>query len=405
MAVETNDKIDEKTSSSWNKVFRFLAWLGGIFGAFFNPLVAPNLLWWPYDHWAEHPGWWLSFLFLLCLWFWVGGLAFVATVKFSRKFRFILAPILGLFFLTALIESGYHTVYFTRYFSQLDAIEQPPDPLYEVLDESSRRYRLRPGTQVNMPSERDGEQTVPVTINLLGMRDTKVRVSVNEKALRILFVGDSVTFGPKLPIEETFPQKTATLLENDLNREVQAFNFGIPGYNLPEIAQFRSIVPWEVIHPNLLVYAVCLNDAHLEEEIYDPATRSLVPRHRFSAVVWGIRSLVLGEERELGRLLDQVLEQSVADQQAPVVVLLPTAPYLRGIPEENANSDRKAAAFFRKHLAEKNVPVLDLLDAEWPQPVEENYLPGPDPAHFSTKGSRFVADRLVRFLETFLQKQ
>ncbi len=335
----------------------------------------------------------------------VTGLASLASSRVARPLRLfsltLLIPILSV----ALVESGYHTVYFTRYFHQLSDARGLADPLYEVLDDPPGLYRLKPGARADMPSPSGKNETATAIINRWGMRDTAFEIDTPENALRLLFVGDSVTFGPGLPFEETFPEKTAVLLSQKLKRPVKAFNFGVPGYNLPELARIRTILPWKDIRPDRVIYAVCLNDAQLDEESYDPATHALVPRHHSSAVLWLVSSLFRDRERELDRLLSQVLENTAVNHAWPIVVLLPSAPYLRGIPKEDALSDRAAATFFRKHLSEKNIETLDLLDLAWPKPVEKNYLAGaqgPDPAHFSARGSRFVAEKLAAFLETRL---
>src|SRR5690606_37609731 len=58
------------------------------------------------------------------------------------------------------------------------------------------------------------------------------------KRPRLLFLGDSFTYGLFVPSEETIPQQTAKLLGG------QAINAGVPGYSLAQVLIYaEKLIP------------------------------------------------------------------------------------------------------------------------------------------------------------------
>ena len=94
----------------------------------------------------------------------------------------------------------------------------------------TRGYTLRPGFR--------GETSlgVPIEINAQGLRSPAVAVPKQAGTLRVLVLGDSVTFGAGVREDETFSRQLETLLRGDLACPVEVVNAGVSGYGSVEEA-------------------------------------------------------------------------------------------------------------------------------------------------------------------------
>ena len=98
------------------------------------------------------------------------------------------------------------------------------------------------------PSLQRVYQGVSVSINELGLRDRDLEKK-KKGELRILLLGDSVTFGWGVPVETTFGRKLETLLAAKLGHPVRTVNSGVGGYNtVQEQAFIRTYI--DVIEPD-----------------------------------------------------------------------------------------------------------------------------------------------------------
>lgn len=114
-------------------------------------------------------------------------------------------------------------------------------------------WKLRPDHQGTW-----GE--VAVSINAKGLRGPEIPYERTPGSLRVLYLGDSVTFGYRLPTyESTFPHRIEERLEADFGVEVETINSGVGGYS-----------PWQELlfleteglryRPDLVVLSFVLND-------------------------------------------------------------------------------------------------------------------------------------------------
>ncbi len=112
---------------------------------------------------------------------------------------------------------------------------------------------------------------VPVRINNLGFRDPRDYLLVKTPStFRILFLGDSVTFGHSSVYEHTYPY----LLEQRLRQwrpdvDWQVWNAAVPGYNTSqELAHLKEIGPQ--FHPDLVIVGFFENDLVDNRELGEP---------------------------------------------------------------------------------------------------------------------------------------
>jgi lysophospholipase L1-like esterase len=102
---------------------------------------------------------------------------------------------------------------------------------------------------------------VPVQINSFGLRDVEIEVPKPADTVRVLVVGDSLTFGFGVELENTYLK----VLESELNatatrgRRFQVVNGGMDGTGLDRHLEFiRSRAPH--LQPDLVIVAISLND-------------------------------------------------------------------------------------------------------------------------------------------------
>jgi lysophospholipase L1-like esterase len=103
---------------------------------------------------------------------------------------------------------------------------------------------------------------VPVSFNRLGLRDRDRPLERAAGTIRIVALGDSVTFGLGVAEEDAYPRVTESLLDAARGATlppVEILNFGMPGYNtVHELAQLRET--GLAFRPDLVVLGLLYND-------------------------------------------------------------------------------------------------------------------------------------------------
>lgn len=131
-------------------------------------------------------------------------------------------------------------------------IARPPvTSLY--LADSTLGWRHRPGAV-------DWWEGVQVRINGKGLRGPELPYDKPDSATRLLYLGDSVTFGDKLPDDSlTYPYRVEAALHHRVARPVETINAGVSGYSpWQELAFLRD----EGLRydPDVVVVGFVLND-------------------------------------------------------------------------------------------------------------------------------------------------
>ncbi len=105
--------------------------------------------------------------------------------------------------------------------------------------------------------------------------------------VRLLCLGDSVTFGEGVRFEHTFPEITAELLNDkfgDSSLNVEAYNLGVGGYNTSQ-SEFLFNLLVEQLAPDVVVLGYFPNDPEPPLFEFDPMTQSVVRADR-PAEIW-----------------------------------------------------------------------------------------------------------------------
>ncbi|MFB3789508.1 MAG: SGNH/GDSL hydrolase family protein, partial [bacterium] len=99
----------------------------------------------------------------------------------------------------------------------------------------------------------------PVRINRHGLRGPDRNFQKREGVQRILFLGDSIPFGLRVPYDDTFPNMVEVAMNQGSGATVECINAGIPGYSTWQEYLFfeREACRYE---PDVVVLSFCLND-------------------------------------------------------------------------------------------------------------------------------------------------
>jgi lysophospholipase L1-like esterase len=126
----------------------------------------------------------------------------------------------------------------------------PISRTYKLAENKHLLYELLPNSRAKI----NGNDYI---INAFGFRDKKYRLRKTNR-MRILFVGDSVTYGWGISLDETYHKRLEKLL-NDKGYDVDVMGMGIPGYNI--VQEYHLIKDRALeFNPDILVLQIVPND-------------------------------------------------------------------------------------------------------------------------------------------------
>ncbi len=188
------------------------------------------------------------------------------------------------------------------------------DPELMVRRRGIHRYHPRLGWEPR-PWAQSSEEGIATTIGPLGHRITPTATSV-EGAVRVMFVGDSLTFGAGVSDEETF-----AFLLGEADGRYQVTNLAVEGYG-PGQSLLRMEEALDRSSADVVILGICLGndvaDVASAYHLYDES----IPKPRF---VLTAGELVL-EDRHVGRGWIRGLVDSsflLARAAAPVEAVAP----------------------------------------------------------------------------------
>jgi lysophospholipase L1-like esterase len=133
-----------------------------------------------------------------------------------------------------------------------DRVNGFPRRLYVATDDPHLPYTLRPGLTTML-------RGIPVHVNEFGLRGPAVSAVPAPGVHRVLALGDSATFGERLPAEEAFPAVLERELTARSRERWEVLNAGVQGYNTEdELAFLRS--RGLALRPETVVVGFNLND-------------------------------------------------------------------------------------------------------------------------------------------------
>jgi len=129
-----------------------------------------------------------------------------------------------------------------------------------LIEYTPRGRRLIPNSRILIKNHRISHRDIKMEINSLGFRDDELPDDKGRDELRILILGDSITWASYLPAEETFVERAEEYLRQSLpERSVEVINAGVGDIGLKEeiaILEERGLAA----RPDLVVVSFYLND-------------------------------------------------------------------------------------------------------------------------------------------------
>lgn len=153
------------------------------------------------------------------------------------------------------------------------------DPLGISYFEEAGKYHLdkEPDSVLvykHMPGLTRIYQGVEVSINERGLRD-RAPTKKREGELRLLLLGDSVTFGWGVPVAQTFSRRLEAILSLRLERPVRTVNAGVGSYNTVQEYAFLKKYAY-TIEPDIVSLLYVTNDIEPNYPPFNPwSKRSL----------------------------------------------------------------------------------------------------------------------------------
>lgn len=260
---------------------------------------------------------------------------------------------------------------------------------------------------VHAPNTQAHLMDVDVRINSDGLRDTE-HATARDDRYRIIFLGDSLTFGWGVEQGQTFK----TLLETALNRRypTEIINFGTGNYNSEQEVNL-FIEKGLKYRPDKVVVFYFINDA---EPTPRKASMAFLYHSRLVTLAWSrLHALEsnLGDRNNFYRTyyadlyrpdapgwkraqtaLRQLRDICAANGIELQVVLLPELHSLQQYPFSNEH------AVVTNYLSSIGVPVLDLAPQFADQSEPMGLWVAPDDAHPNALAHKLIAERAEDFI-------
>ena len=118
-------------------------------------------------------------------------------------------------------------------------------------------YKNRPNFRGHFPGQL--YSSIQINVNSLGFRDYEFKVNKDPGVYRILVLGDSITFGAGVTLEDTYVKQTERLLLDSNNQPYEVINAGVSGYHFEHYYLFikDNIAKFD---PDHIVIGFCIND-------------------------------------------------------------------------------------------------------------------------------------------------
>jgi len=183
------------------------------------------------------------------------GITSIKSEKKKKKFKKIFTGIavifLSVLFTLLVLELTLRVVY-PFSFHPGKSVFQAVTKLYRLSKNKNLVYELCPNSGLKLE-----ERGIEIKINGFGFRDKNYNLNKGDKK-RVIFVGDSLTYGWSINLHETYHKQLEELLHSK-NYNVDVMGMGIVGYNT---VQEYYLIKEKVLkfNPDIIVLQICSND-------------------------------------------------------------------------------------------------------------------------------------------------
>ena len=255
-------------------------------------------------------------------------------------------------------------------------------------------YLMRPNQSASTRGHR-------FRINHAGLRGADFTLPKPNGVFRIVFLGDSITFGGgRIPDQDLFVNRAALILASSNHRQIEAINLSAPGWGIQNMAGY--VATNGLLDADALVWVISSSDfrrpkSTLEENGFlehKPWSRLIyatthVFRFARRSVDNGVPQRTDSDPlRQNAHTLRRTLSQISNNNVACVVIAVPAA-------YENAQSLADLNTF-RSATASVSVPFTEVRPALQQHRPEEMFLDG---VHLSVDGHKVVSEAIVAFLQ------
>lgn len=177
-------------------------------------------------------------------------------MKLIKRKRLLLLNLIVFIFLFVIIEISFYV-----YRNYNKSNEHIKDDLFTILSHSEYEsdndllFKFKPNQYFTSQSDK-----VTYKIDEKGYRESWTKEEdFGDSQIKIIFLGDSSTFGVEIPFNQTFAEVVKILLQNHSSKKVQVHNFGVPGYTS---FQAKKTLQKEIsqINPDFVVLFIGAND-------------------------------------------------------------------------------------------------------------------------------------------------
>jgi len=195
----------------------------------------------------------------------------VRTKKLLKKIFVTVVTVIVLLFLFEITLR----IFFKFKFEPRGRARLPASQTFKLSENKDLLYELLPGSQAEI-------RGVEIKINAAGFRDKEYGPPESEKT-RIVCVGDSVTYGWMVALEDTYHKRLESLL-NERGYKAEVLGMGVPGYNT---IQEYCLIREKALNfdPDLLLLQIVVNDFERTVSIRtfrEGKKLVLVPYHDFT---------------------------------------------------------------------------------------------------------------------------
>ena len=118
------------------------------------------------------------------------------------------------------------------------------NPINIAIADDDLKGRLRPNLKYRQKSR---EYEIVISTNGQGFRGNQTFQPPSTHVFRIIVLGDSFTFGLGVPFENTYSKKLEKLLRDNVTKDIEILNLGVPGYTTAQelllFKKFRHLGP------------------------------------------------------------------------------------------------------------------------------------------------------------------
>jgi lysophospholipase L1-like esterase len=246
---------------------------------------------------------------------------------------------------------------------------------------------------------------VPVSINSMGLRDREYPLHKPVGTVRVLMLGDSLTFGWGVKVEDTPSKLLEALLNlNGGDKKYEVINAGVGNYNtLMEVAYFLE--RGRLLEPEIVVLNYFINDAEptprrrinsfvefSQAAVLISGAIDTLARNYFGRKDWRAYYQSLYDPRSRNWAETQAaMENLIAYcEKSGIRIMIVSYPELHQLSDYPFSSITEAVG---KIAAEEDVPFVDLLSSV--QGIEPRSLwVSPTDAHPNARANTKYADRL-----------